>query len=150
MSWIPLMGIPFFTRNWAPVTKKVRLKSTLSRRGRVSVMVPAIRSTAPDDRSGIRVAGVDSFFSSFTGLPTLLETAGRMSCSTRSMEKPTHSFCLLTYAKGGEPVRVPMVRVPVRAIFSSVVSATAGATLASITASATRRLSSRFIVSSLV
>src|SRR5713101_964651 len=48
---LPLMSLmlrillPFLTMNCAPVTKKVREKSTLSRRVRVSVMVSAILST---------------------------------------------------------------------------------------------------------
>src|SRR3989442_3145116 len=50
-----LIGLPFFTRNCAPVTKNVRLKSTDSRRVRVSVMVPAIRSTAFELSRGMRV-----------------------------------------------------------------------------------------------
>src|SRR4030095_4974932 len=49
MFLMPLIGLPFLTRNWAPVTKKVSEKSTLSRRARVSVMVSAIRSTALDE-----------------------------------------------------------------------------------------------------
>ena len=77
MSSMPLMGLPFFTMNCAPVMKKVRLNSTLSRRWGVSVMVPAMRSTAFEVRSGMRVGGVDSFFSSLTGLPTFLATAGQ-------------------------------------------------------------------------
>ena len=44
----PLIGLPFLTRNCAPVAKKVKLKSTWSRRDCVSVMVSAIRSTAFD------------------------------------------------------------------------------------------------------
>src|SRR5262245_42584861 len=137
MFLMPLIGLPFLTRNWAPVTKKVKEKSTLSRRTRVSVIVSAIRSTALEVSSGMRVGGVDSFFSSLTVLPSFFESSGTMSCSTRSMEKPTHSFLLLTKAKGGEPVRVPMVSVSVRPIFSSVVSAEAGATPAQRTHSAT-------------
>ena len=58
----------------------------------MSVIVPAIRSTAPDDSSGMRVGGVLSFFSTLIGLPTFFSTAGLTSSSTRSMEKPTHSF----------------------------------------------------------
>ena len=96
MLLMPLTGLPFFTRNWAPVTKKVIEKSTLSRRVRVSVMVPAIRSTAPEDRSGMRVGGVLSFFSTLIGLPSFFSSAGLTSSSTRSMEKPTHSFRGLT------------------------------------------------------
>ena len=93
---MPLMGLVLLTRNWAPVTKNVRLKSTESRRGRVSVIVPAIRSTAFDVRSGIRVGGVDSFFSSLIGLPSFFDRAGSTPCSTRSIVKPTHSLLLLT------------------------------------------------------
>ncbi len=96
MLLMPLMGLPFLTRNWAPVTKNVSEKSTLSRRVRVSVMVSAIRSTAPEDSSGMRVGGVDSFFSILMVLPSFFSSAGLMSSSTRSMEKPTHSFLALT------------------------------------------------------
>ena len=92
MFLMPLIGLPFFTRNWAPVTKKVMEKSTLSRRVRVSVIVPAIRSTAFDESSGMRVGGVISFFSTLIGLPSFFSSAGLTSSSTRSIEKPTHSF----------------------------------------------------------
>src|SRR5437667_198435 len=109
---IPLIGLFFFTRNCAPVTKKVRLKSTDSRRARVSVIVPAMRSTAFDDSKGMRVGGVDSFFSIVMGLPSFRSIAGLTACSTRSIEKPTHSFCLLTNANGGDAVRVPIVSTP--------------------------------------
>src|SRR3990172_3482187 len=107
-----------------------------------------MRSTAFEARSGIRVGGVDSFFSSFTGFPTFFDRVGRMSCSTRSIENPTHWFWLSTKAKGGEPVRAPMVRTPVLAIFSSVVSAIAGVTAPR--AMATNSVSIFFIVPSLV
>src|SRR5213594_731515 len=83
-------------------------------------MVPAMRSTALEERSGMRVGGVDSFFSTLIGLPTAFWTTGLTSISTRSIEKPTHSLFLLMYAKGGEPVRVPIVRAPVSLIFASV------------------------------
>jgi len=115
-----LIGLPFFTRNCAPVTKNVRLKSTDSRRVRVSVIVPAIRSTAFEDSRGMRVGGVDSFFSTLIGLPSFRSIAGLTPCSTRSIEKPTHSFCLLTNANGGDAVRVPIVSTPDWPIFSSV------------------------------
>ncbi len=72
------------------------MKSTLSRRARVSVMVSATRSTAPDDSSGMRVGGVLSFFSTLIGLPSFFSSAGLISSSTRSIEKPTHSFLALT------------------------------------------------------
>ena len=90
------MGLPVLTRNWAPVTKNVRLKSTLSRLARVSVMVPAMRSTALEVKSAIRVGGVDSFFSTLIGLLSLRESAGAIACSTRSIVKPTHWLSLLT------------------------------------------------------
>ena len=96
MSLMPRILLPFFTRNCAPVTKKVMEKSTLSRRVRVSVMVPAMRSTAFEVRSGMRVGGVDSFFSTLMVLPSFFSMAGLTSSSTRSMEKPTHSFLALT------------------------------------------------------
>ena len=124
MLWTPRIGLPFFTRNWAPVTKKTALKSRLSRRARVMVIVPAIRSTAPLVRSGIRVAGVDSLSSNFTGLPIFFSTFAWTSFA-RSTEKPPQSLFLSTNPKGGDPVRVPTVNVPVRPIFSSVVSASA-------------------------
>src|SRR2546422_89600 len=79
-----------------------------------------MRSTAFEERSGIRVGGVDSFFSTLIDLPTAFWTSGLTSISTRSIEKPTHSLFLLTYAKGGEPVRVPIVKTPVSLIFASV------------------------------
>src|SRR5215472_18690056 len=113
MSLMPRILLPFLTRNCAPVTKNVMEKSTLSRRVRVSVMVPAIRSTALEVRRGMRVGGVDSFFSILMVLLSFFSMAGLTSSSTRSMEKPTHSFLAFTYAKGGEPVRVPMMSVPV-------------------------------------
>jgi hypothetical protein len=50
------------------------LKSTSSRRVRVMVIVPAMRSTAPLLRSVIRVAGVDSLSWNRTGLPTFVST----------------------------------------------------------------------------
>ena len=59
-------------------------------------MVSAIRSTALEVSSGMRVAGADSFFSTLIGLPTAFSTSGFTSCSTRSIEKPTHSLFLLT------------------------------------------------------
>ena len=68
----------------------------------------------------MRVGGVDSFFSTLIGLPMAFWTSGLTSISTRSIEKPTHSLFLLMYAKGGEPVRVPIVRTPVSLIFASV------------------------------
>ena len=83
-------------------------------------------------RASSLVAGVDSLFSSLTGLPTFVETAGSTPCSTRSMEKPTHSLLLLTYAKGGELALVPMTRTPVREIFSSVPSTELGGAVAAI------------------
>src|SRR2546425_3929601 len=61
---------------------------------------------------GMRVGGVDSFFSSLIGLPSFRSIAGLTPCSTRSIEKPTHSFCLLTNANGGDAVRVPIVSTP--------------------------------------
>src|SRR5215470_9456484 len=90
-------------------------------------MVSATRSTAPEDSSGIRVGGGLSFFAS----------AGLISSSTRSMEKPTHSFLLLTYPNGGDPVRGPIVTVPVSLILSSVLFcwASAGVTPAASSAS---------------
>ena len=112
--------LPFFTMNCAPVTKKVSEKSTLSRRVRVSVMVSAIRSTALEDRSGMRVGGADSLRSTLIGFPSFFSRAGLISSSTRSMEKPTHWFWLFTYAKGGDPVRVPITSVPLWLILSSV------------------------------
>ena len=42
------------------------------------------------------MGGVDSFFSSLIGLPSFFDTSGSTSCSTRSIEKPTHSFLLFT------------------------------------------------------
>src|SRR5713101_2405816 len=129
--------LPFFTMNCAPVTKKVREKSTLSRRVRVSVMVSAIRSTALDDSSGMRVGGADSLRSTLTGFPSFFSRAGLISSSTRSMEKPTHWFWLFTYAKGGDPVRVPITSVPLWLILSSVLEACAKAGVTEDTSSAT-------------
>src|SRR5713101_3754436 len=133
--------LPFFTMNCAPVTKKVREKSTLSRRVRVSVMVSAIRSTALDDSSGMRVGGADSLRSTLTGFPSFFSRAGLISSSTRSMENPTHWFWLFSYAKGRPPVRVPITSVPLWLILSSVLEvwAKAGVTEdASSTPAATR------------
>src|SRR5437867_774351 len=79
-----------------------------------------MRSTAFEERSGMRVGGVDSFFSILIDLPTAFSTDGLTSISTRSMEKPTHWLSLLMYANGGEPVRVPTVSTPADLIFSSV------------------------------
>jgi len=61
----------------------------------VSVIVSAIRSTEFDVSSGMRVCGVDSFFSILMDLPTAFSISGLISTSTRSMEKPTHSLFLL-------------------------------------------------------
>ena len=44
----------------------------------------------------MRVGGVDSFFSTLMVLPSFFSMAGLTSSSTRSMEKPTHSFLALT------------------------------------------------------
>ena len=70
----------------------------------------------------MRVGGVDSFFSSLIGLPSFWERCGITSLLHRDRSKATHRSAGSGSAKGGEPDRVPMVRVPVRAIFSSVVS----------------------------
>src|SRR5207248_10775812 len=103
-----------------------------------------MRSTAFEVSSGMRVAGADSFFSTLTDLPTAFSTSGLTSCSTRSMENPTHSLFLLTKANGGEPVRVPIVSVPLDLIFSSVSWASAGVAV-SATASVSRTESVRII-----
>src|SRR5207302_10666463 len=63
-------------------------------------------------------------------LPSFFSIAGLIACSTRSIENPTHSLVLLTKPKGGEPRRVPIVSTPVLEIFSSVISASAGAATA--------------------
>src|SRR3989475_10994946 len=137
MSLMLRILLPFLTMNWAPVTKKVNEKSTLSRRVRVSVMVSAIKSTALDDRSGMRVGGADSLRSTLTGFPSFFSRAGLISSSTRSMEKPTHWFWLFTYAKGGDPVRVPTTSVPLWLILSSVLEAWAKAGVTEDASSAT-------------
>ncbi|OLD87895.1 MAG: hypothetical protein AUG55_00375 [Candidatus Rokubacteria bacterium 13_1_20CM_4_70_13] len=49
--------------------------------------MPAMRSTAFDDSKGMRVGGVDSFFSIVMGLPSFRSIAGLTACSTRSIEK---------------------------------------------------------------
>src|SRR5213078_4818352 len=91
--------------------------------------------------------GVDSFFSTLMGFPSFRSSAGLTACSTRSIEKPTHSFCLLTNANGGDAVRVPIVRTPVWLIFSSVLCwASAGAATDSASPSARRTASPRLIV----
>jgi hypothetical protein len=59
-------------------------------------MVPAMRSTELLLSSGMRVGGVDSFFSTLICRPTAFSTDGFTSCSTRSMVKPTHSLFLST------------------------------------------------------
>src|SRR5215468_10207266 len=145
MLWVPRIGLPFLTRNWAPVTKKTRLKSRASRRARVIVMVPEIRSTAPLVRSGMRVAGVDSFSSNLIGLPSFFSTLASTSLA-RSTEKPPQLFCLSMKPNGGDAVRVPTTIVPVRAIFSRVVSARAGAAPANSTPSASHATRIRFVV----
>ena len=78
----------------------------------------------------MRVAGVDSFNSTLIALPSFFSIAGLIACSTRSIENPTHSLLALTKPNGGEPRRVPTVSTPVPEIFSSVVSASAGAATA--------------------
>jgi hypothetical protein len=74
-------------------------------------MVSAIKSTAFEVKSGIRVFGADSFFSSLIGLLNFFEIKGKIDVSTRSMENPTH-WLFYSRRNGGEPVRVPMVKTP--------------------------------------
>ena len=64
-------------------------KSTLSRRARVSVMVPAMRSTAFEVRRGMRVGGVDSFFSTLMVLPSFFSICAKR--RTASREWPPNS-----------------------------------------------------------
>src|SRR4029450_533404 len=97
-------------------------------------MVPAMRSTAFEVSSGMRVGGVDSFFSILIGLPTAFSISGLTSCSTRAMEKPTHRVCLFEVGEGRAPVRVPRVMVPEDLILSSVSWASTGPAAVSVTA----------------
>ena len=78
------------------MAKKVKLKSTCSRRDWVSVIVSAIKSTAFEVKSGMRVFGADSFFSSLICLLSFFEIDGKIDVSTRSIENPTHSLFLFT------------------------------------------------------
>ena len=113
-------------------------------------MVSAIRSTAFEVKSGMRVFGADSFFSSLICLLSFFEIEGKIDVSTRSIENPTHSLFLFTYANGGDPVRVPMVKTPVWLIFSSVVSARATMMLPATEIKLARKSSNRFIEFSLM
>src|SRR4029453_14973744 len=100
MFLMPLIGLPFLTRNWAPVTKKVSEKPTLSRRAGGSVMVSAIRSTALDERSGIRVGGALSFFSTLIALPSFFSIPRFIKFPPRRTTKPTPLF-LGAHGPGG-------------------------------------------------
>src|SRR4030095_4853003 len=150
MVGIPWIGVPLLTRNCAPVAKKVKLKSTWSRRDWVSVMVSAIKSTAFEVKSGIRVFGADSFLSSLICLLSFFEINGKIDVSTRSIENPTHSLFLFTYGNGGDSVRVPTVKIPVWLIFSSVVSARATVMLPATEIKVARKNSNLFIEFSLM
>jgi len=69
-------------------------------------------STAMLVSKGMRVAGVLSFSSNLIDCQFLFKSCVYQ--PARSTEKPTHSFCLLIYPNGGEAVRVPTVKTPVR------------------------------------
>ena len=94
--------------------------------------------------SGIRVSGVTSFFASLIGLASFFSGRARIA-SSRSIEKPIHSFFSLTYAKGIDSPRVPAVRTPVRLIFSRTVSACTGTAAPSSRTPANHAAAHRFI-----